>query len=288
LQDVDGEAVDVRIGMSQATRIRLQRGKLLSAADWHRLRDLGSQLFEEPRPAAHRSLQGQDRFTAALRAKGQVKRTVLQGLHTNLVRLGIENGDRLRELSTANSRLGPLAQSTTDTHKVLAELLTAWPDDASDALRIIVQQSESIRDALGELNGHARTNLQAGVNHPVVGTEVRGHLGALEGRLAAAQAEQPLTKSWVTAWNGKAQELIKRLIEQRQEPVGPQPPVIGGGAAPPVVTPPPAPRSVLVRALVNPTDADAVSSFLAEVRKALTAQGTKPISIALVRTEENE
>ena len=47
--------VDVRIGMSQTTRIRLQRGKLVSAADWHRLRDLGNQLFEESRPAAHRS-----------------------------------------------------------------------------------------------------------------------------------------------------------------------------------------------------------------------------------------
>lgn len=287
LQDVDGEPVDVRIGMSQTTRIRLQRGKLVSAADWHRLRDLGNQLFEEPRPAAHRSLQGQDRFTAALRSRGQAKRTVLQGLHARLVHLGVESGDRLTELSTANTRLSPLAQSTTDTHKVLTELLAAWPDDASDALRTIVQQAESIRDALGELNEHARSNLKAGVNHPVVGTEVRGHLSALDGRIAAAQAEQPLTKDWVTTWNKTAQELIKRLIEQPQPPV--QPPVgpTGGGTQPPVVLPP-APRSVLVKARVNPTDADAISSFLADVRRALTEQGTKPISIALVRTEPEE
>ena len=287
LQDVDGEPVDVRIGMSQTTRIRLQRGKLVSAADWHRLRDLGNQLFEEPRPAAHRSLQGQDRFTSALRSRGQAKRTVLQGLHSRLVHLGVESGDRLAELSTANTRLGPLAQTTTDTHKVLTALLAAWPDDASDALRTIVQQAESIRDALGELNEHARSNLKAGVNHPVVGTDVRGHLSALDGRIAAAQAEQPLTKDWVTIWNKKAQELIKRLIEQPQPPV--QPPVgpTGGGTPPPVV-PPPAPRSVLVKARVNPTDADAISSFLADVRKALTEQGTKPISIALVRTEPEE
>lgn len=286
LQDVDGEPVDIRIGMSQTTRIRLQRGKLVSAADWHRLRDLGNQLFEEPRPAAHRSLQGQDRFTAALRTRGQAKRTVLQALHTRLVHLGVEQGDRLKELSTANARLGPLAQTTTDSHKVLSELLAAWPDDASDALRTIVQQAESLRDALGELNEHARANLKAGMSHPAVGAEVSGHLSALAGRLAAAQAEQPLSKDWISTWNKKAQELIKRLIEQPQTPQPPQPPT-GGGVQPPV-PPPPTPCSVLVKARVNPTDADAISAFLADVRKALTEQGTKPISVALVKTEENE
>lgn len=287
LQDVDGEPVDVRIGMSQTTRIRLQRGKLVSAADWHRLRDLGNQLFEEPRPPAHRSLQGQDRFTAALRAKGQTKRTVLQGLHSRLVHLGVEQGARLTELSTANSRLASLAHNTTDSHKVLSELLAAWPDDASDALRTIVQQAETLRDALGELNEHARGNLKAGISHPAVGGEVSGHLSALDGRLAAAQAEQPLSREWIATWNKKAQELIKRLIEQPQ-PAPPPPPGPTGGAVQPPVPPPPSPRSVLVKARVNPTDADAISAFLADVRKALTEQGTKPISVALVRTEENE
>ncbi len=286
LRDVDGEPVAVNIGMSHATRIRLQRGKLVTAADWHRLRDLGSQLFEEPRPAAHRSLQGQDRFTSTLRAKAEVKRAVLQGLHSRLVHLGVESGDRLTELSTANARLGPLAQNTTDTHKVLSELLAAWPDDASDVIRILVQQAESIREALGELNEHARSNLEAGVNHPVVGTEVRGHLRALDGRISAAQAEQPLTKEWVAAWNKKAQELIKRLIEQPR-PME-QHDVQTGGVTPPVVVTLPAPRSVLVKARVNPADANAISSFLAEVRKALTDQGSKPFNIALVRTELEE
>lgn len=290
LEDISGEPVDVRIGMSQTTRIRLQRGKLVSAADWHRLRDLGNQLFEVPRPAAHRSLQGQDRFTAELRAKGQSKRTVLQGLHSRLVHLGVDRGDRLEELSAANTRLGPLAQTTTDSHKVLTELLAAWPDDTSDALRTIVQQAETLRDALGELNEHARANLEAGVSHPVIGTEVRGHLSALEGRLAAAQAEQPLTRDWIATWNRKAQELIKRLIEQPQPPGVPQPP-LGTPRSPqplagrgPEVTP----RAVLLEKRVNPTDADAISDFLAEVRRTLTQQGTKPISVALVRTEELE
>jgi hypothetical protein len=283
LQAVDGDLVEVRIGMSQGTPIRLQRGKLVSAADWYRLRDLGNQLFEEPRPPAHRSLQGQDRFALALRARGQAKRTVIQGLHARLVHLGVEQGGRLAELSTANARLAALAQSTTESHKVVSELLAAWPDDASDALRSIVHQAESLRDALGELNVHARAHLYAGRDHPGVGAEVSGHLGALDGRLGAAQAEQPLSKDWISAWNKKAQELIQRLIEQPAPPPPLPPPL-------PTASPPPAPtpRSILVKARVNPSDADAISVFLAEVREALADQGTKPISIALIRTEENE
>jgi len=281
LQEFDGEPVEVRIGMPQTTRVRLQRGELVSAPDWHRLRDLGNQLFEEPRPPAHRSLQGQDRFAAALRGRGQAKRTVLQGLHSRLVHLGVEAGDRLKELSTANTRLGAVAQTTTDSHKVLAELLAAWPDDSSDAIRSIVQQAETIRDALGELNEHGRANLKAGVQHPAVGTEVRGHLSALEGRLAAAQAEQPLTKDWVSTWNKKAQELIKRLIEQPQ----PQPPT---PPQPPVVPPPSVPRMVLLKVRVDPNDADAISSFLAQARKAISEQGTKTINVVLTREEDSE
>lgn len=300
LEDISGEPIDVRLGMSPTTRIRLQRGKLVSAADWHRLRDLGNQLFEIPRPAATRSLQAQDRFTAELRTRGQQKRTVLQGIHSHLVKLGVDKSDRLTELSTANARLGPLAQATTDTHKVLSELLGAWPDDPSDALRSLVQQAEVLRDALAELNEHARTNLTAGVNHPVVGDDVRGHLATLGGRLAAAQAEQPLRRDWISTWNKKAQELIKRLIEQQPQPQPPQqgapsvgtgmvqPAVQDVGAQPPSRGPDVTPRTVLLKRRLNPADADAISDFLAEVRKALTEQGTKPLSVLLVRTEELE
>ena len=49
----------------------------------------------------------------------------------------------------------------------------------------------------------------------------------------------------------------------------------------------PAPNSVLVTKTLNPTNADEVSSFLAEVKKALDSQGTKPITVTLVRTKEN-
>jgi hypothetical protein len=280
LQEIHGEAIEVRIGMPQTTLIRLQRGSLVSAADWHRLRDLGNQILEEPRPPAHRSLQGQDRFTSSLRTKGQAKRTVLQGLHSRLVHLGADQGERLKELSTANSRLAALAQTTTDSYKVMTELLAAWPDDASDQLRTLVQQAESIRDALGEVNEHARNNLKAGINHVAIGTEVSGHLSALDGRLGAAQAEQPLTKDWVSAWNKKAQELIKRLIELPQVPQPPVPP------EPPVPPPPNPPRKVILKARLDPQDADAISSFLAQARKALAEQGAKPIGVVLVREED--
>lgn len=294
LQDVDGDPVDVRIGMSTTTRIRLQRGKLVSAADWHRLRDFGNQLFDEPRPPAHRSLQGQDRFTAALRAKGQTKRTVLQGLHARLVHLGLTKGERLTELSTANTRLAALAQSTTDSHKVLSELLAVWPDDASDPVRAIVQQAEALRDALGDLNEDARATLAAGAGHAEIGTEVHSHLASLEGRLAATQAEQPITKEWIASWNKKAQELIKRLVAQPQQVGGGG--VVstvggivsaGGAYVPPVGGAQPTPSSVLVTKTLNPSNAAEVSSFLAEVKKALGIEGTKPITVTLVRTKEN-
>jgi hypothetical protein len=253
----------------------------VSAADWYRLRDLGNQLFEEPRPAPHRSLQAQDRFASAIRTKGQAKRTVIQGLHSRLVNLGADQGERLKELSTANSRLAPLAEATTDSHKVLTELLAAWPDDASDALRTLVQQAENIRDALGDLSGHAITNLKAGFKHATIGNEVQEHLSALDGRLGAPQAEQPLTKDWVSTWNKKAQDLIKRLIEQAPPPQSPPLSQLP-------VTPSPGPPRVIFKARLDPQDADAISTFLGQARKALAEQGNKPISVVLLREEDVE
>jgi hypothetical protein len=285
LHEVDGEPLEVRIGMPSAVRVRLQRGKLMSAAEWHRLRDLGNQLFLIPRPAAHRSLQGQDRFTTELKRRGQEKREALQGLHKRLVHLGLEKGDRLKEFAAANTRLAALAQATTDSHKVLTELLAAWPDDASDPLRSLVQQAEGIREALGELNEPARNNLLAGVGHAIVGAEVRDHLGTLEGRLAASQAEQPLSKEWVRNWNDKAQRLIQRLIEQPtpRTPTDEPPRPWGPSGSAPVQ-----PRAVLLESCINPGDADAVSNFLSQVRRVLTEQGNRSIKVMLIREEDAE
>src|SRR5205823_6013290 len=115
------------------------------------------------------------------------------------------------------------------------------------------------------------------------GTEARGHLEALDGRLAAAQAEQPLNKDWISTWNKKAQELIKRLIEQPQpQPLTPPPPL-----QPPATPQNPA-RVVLVKVRVDPNDPDAISSFLAQARKAIAEQVAKTINVVLTREDDSE
>lgn len=282
LQEIDGEPIEVKIGMSPTIRVRLQRGKLVSAAEWHRLRDLGDQLLAVKRPSANRSLQAQDRFAAAAKEQGSKRRTVLQSLHKQLIDLGVEAGDRLKQLADANARLAPLALATTDSHKVLGDLLTLWPDEPSDPLRGVVQQCEEIRNALAELNVNSRNNLRAGVNHPTLGVEVSDHLGALDLRLRSAEAEQPLTRDWISTWNHRAQKLVQRLLEQPRPP--PPPP------QPPPQPPPPPPVTsvkVLLQRQLSPADPDAISSFLAEVRKALAGQGGTSIRIALVREEDD-
>ena len=279
LHALDGDAIEVRIGMSQTTPIRLQRGKLVGAADWHRLRDLGHQLFEVQRPSPHRSLQIQDRFKSALCTHAKEKRALLLGAHSRLVHLVIEDGDRLKELATADTRLVALGQSTTDSHKVLTELLGAWPDDASDPLRTIVQQAKSIHDALSEVSAHAWSNLKTGMSHPILGAEVREHVRTLEERLKTAQAEQPVQRVWIQDWNIEAQKLIQRLIEQL-------PSVQPHVASPTTPEVPNAPRSVLLETRLNPSDADAISAFLAQARKALAEQGSKPICVVLLRKED--
>jgi hypothetical protein len=226
---------------------------------------------------AHRSLQGQDRFAAKLKESGQAKRTVLQHLHERLVKLGVDSGERLKELAEANARLAALGQPTSDSHKVLTELLSVWPDNTADPVRSIVHEADSISAALGELNEHARANLSAGTQHGAFGAEVREHLGTLASRLAGAQAAQPLTKVWVQSWNAKAQDLTRKLIEQ------PTPTPI------PVPLPPPLPaRVVLCKARLNPGDAAAVSSFMKEVGKALSKAGSGSISLKLIQEEDSE
>lgn len=272
LQEIDGEAVEVRIGMPPTARLRLQRGKLVSAAEWHRLRELGDHLFNVDRPSPHRSLQGQDRFAAKLKECGQAKRAVVQRLHERLVKLGVDAGERLKELADANARLAPLGQSTLDSHKVLTELLALWPDNPGDPLRSIVQEADVITVALGDLNEHARANLGAGAQHGSFGTEVREHLATLASRLAAAQAAQPLTKDWIQSWNRTAQDLTRKLIEQP--------------AATP--TPAPRPRAVLCKARLDPGDEAAVSAFMKEVGKAIAKAGSGRISLKLVQEEDGE
>jgi hypothetical protein len=296
LEEITGETVEVRLGMPAATRIRLQRGKLVSAAEWHRLRDLGNQLFDVPRPASHRSLQAQDRFAKELQKRGKEKRSALQSLHGRLVRLGVEHGTRLEELALANERLSPLAQATTDSQEVLSKLLAGWPDQADEPIRKVVLQIEGLLGAAEEVSDSARANLNAGIGHPTLGAEVSGHLSALDARLAASESDLRLIRDWVREWNNKAQQLTQRLIEQPRtvvETAVPEAPrsvhAFVPTAAPALArAPEPSVRGVLLRRSIDPTDADAISDFLADVRRAITSQGSQPIEIQLIRTEDSE
>jgi hypothetical protein len=285
LQELVEEPVEVHIGMANTSQLRLQRGKVLTAPEWSRLRELGPQLFGVKAPSAQRSLQAQDRSAAEYKTLGQAKRTVLQALYKSLVELGVVAGARLKELGDTNSRLSAFAQTTSDSHKVLSEWLAAWPDDATDPLRLLVQQAETIRDALALLNTHAWSNLKAGKNHPTVGTQVQAHLDTLDLRLEGAQIAQPLTKEWFQTWNQTAQQLIQQLIQQLppQPPIQPpQPPPIHPPQPPPQPPPtPPAGEENLCSAEFDPNDPDAVTDFLASVRKALSAHGDGPIRVTL-------
>jgi hypothetical protein len=282
LQEVTSEPVEARIGMPSATRVRLERGKVVEPADWHRLRELGNQLFGVPRPPAHRSLRGQDEFADTLREHGKNRRTVLQGLYERLGHLGVDNGPRREELATANSRLAPLAQTTTDSHKVLTGLLAQWPDDASDPVRAVVQQAETLRDTLGEIDERAMQHLNDGVSNPIGGGEAKDHLEALRGRVAAAQAELPMAREWIGVWNKAAQALIGRMIQQPVPPPTQSPP--------PRVQPPPpaqpATPNVLLKMRLDLGNPDDVSDFLARARQALSRRGGGTINVALVREED--
>ena len=140
------------------------------------------------------------------------------------------------------------------------------------------QQAETIRDALGELNEHARANLaRRGFGHAAVGAEVRAIISsALDGRLAAAQAEQPLTRDWVSTWNKKAQELIKRLIEQPSRKRRPS------AAAPATVRTATARRVVLLKksAWIRATPMPSPSFLDAGPKKALVRAGRARASMS--------
>jgi len=218
------EPIQTQIGMSPTTQIRLQRGNLVEAPAWGRLRDLGNMLFNEPRPSNHRSLQIQDRLAEALRTHARARREVIQGLHQRLVELGTASGDRLGELAEANTRLAPLTLPETDTSRLLTDFLAKWPDAASDPVLVAVQQAEKVLGALTFLNGQAHRSLVTGKDHPVLGQDFQGHLQDLMEHLSGSQAIHPITKDWVLAWNQKAEALTHKLIELASVQLPPPPP----------------------------------------------------------------
>ena len=135
----------------------------------------------------------------------------MEGLHERLVHLGA-TGARSAEVGNANDRLKALSRPTTDSHKVLTELLAAWPDQVEDPLRAVVQGAPALLDALAKLDDGARAHLEKGRSHPTVGAAVAAHLDELVAALAMASAERPVTGEWIGGWNRRSQELIASMI----------------------------------------------------------------------------
>jgi hypothetical protein len=282
LNQVSGDPLEVTIGMPASVPVRLERGKLVGPAEWSRLRELAVQLLGLPQPAAQRSLQQQDKLAAAMRQKGAERRTALQGLYARLGHVGVDKGARRDEVAEANARLGPLEESTTDSHRVLTSILGKWPERADDPVRAVAQGVEAARDALAELNDEARAHLEKGRGHQAVGTQVATHLDELGAFLAAASAERPLTKVWIAGWNKRAQELIAAMISR---------PGPGPGSGPDIPQPepprpPPPPDRILHDAVVNLGSKSAVGDLVATVKAKLDAAGRGRVRVTIVREDD--
>jgi hypothetical protein len=264
--------------------IRLERAKIVDAAAWHRLRDLGRDLLNARDPGAYRSLQAQDRFATDLQNLGRERRTVLQAAHQRIVKLGVSEGTRLSEIATANERLAPLARDTRDSSAVLLALLNVWPEDATESVRGVIQRISSLRDALADIDDRGLATLRTGAGENGVASEARDHVNALEDRLAAGDSEKPLKIEWVRSWNQKAHNIIQRLVAR--PPVS-EPPPAGTPRPEPQPSfplPPSAVSTVLHGATVDVGDPDAVSQFLGDVRRSL---GTVKGVIRLVLRRED-
>lgn len=280
LNQVSGDPIEVALGMPATASVRLERGKLVSPAEWSRLRELAVHLLALPQPPAQRSLQQQDKLALAMRAAGVERRNILQGLYERLGNLGVDRGARRDELFEANARLAPLAKTTTDSHLVLTELLAKWPERADDPLRVVVQGVDVARDAVNALDDRARDHLAAGRAHATVGPQVTTHLEDLASYLAAASAERPLTKAWVADWNRRAQLLISQMIASRPGPG------TGSEPLPPPPPPPPPPARVLMNEVVNLGSKAAVGNLVANVKSALDAAGRGRVRIVITREDD--
>lgn len=292
LNNVSGDPVEVSLGMSAAIPVRLERGKLTTAAEWSRLRELAVHVLGMTQPPAQRSLQQQDKLARLMREKGVERRTALQSLYERLGHLGVESGPRREQLAEANARLAPLARQTTDSHGVLTELLGKWPEQPDDPLRSVVLSADMGLTVLNRLEQKARDHLAAGREHPTVGALARDHLDELTAYLTAASGERPLTEAWMAAWNRRAQELISLMIAG---PVGPTPP--GPGPLPPGPGPLPAgptppgpgpvpPRRVVHEAIVNLGSKSAVNDLLATVKSKLDGVGRGRVRIVITREDD--
>jgi hypothetical protein len=286
LNQVSGEPIEVTIGMPASAAVRLERGKLVGPAEWSRLRELAVHMLELPQPPSQRSLQQQDKLAVAMRQRGIERRQVLSGVYQRLGHLGVESGDRRNEIATANERLAPLAEHTTDSFKVLTALLAKWPDQADDPLRAVVQGIEVARAALAQLDDRARDHLAKGHGHPTVGPLATEHLESLASYLSAASAERPITATWITTWNKRAQELIAQMISAPGRGPAPGPgPGPGPGPVPPKPPAPP-PERILYNDVVTVGVKSAVNDALATIKAKLDAAPRGRVRVTITREDD--
>jgi hypothetical protein len=211
-------------------------------------------------PSGARTLSEQDRYVAHLRALGGQKRSDLQGAHERLVKLGAGEGRRVADLKTAIARLAPLATQSVDSCATLREFLSAWPDDASDPIRVAVAKISAVNEALGKLDETARHSLQHATQGPHA-IEVEAHLESLGELLSAGEQERALSADAIETWNGKARELLARILQKPVSPVAVPPPPV---PAQPVTAPPLALKKPLFPAEVVKTRDTAALRALAD------------------------
>jgi len=280
---ISGDPIEVSIGMSASSAVRLERGKLVGSAEWSRLRELAEHVLGLAKPPSQRSLQQQDKLAAALREKGVERKQALDGALQRLSHLVIETGARHAELAAASERLVPLAESTTDSFKVLTSLLAKWPDKADDLLRAVVHGIQGTRTALAELDDPARANLVKGQGNPAVGPLATEHLEALASYLGAASAERPLTAAWVGGWNKRAQELIAQMISapQQQPPV----PVPVPTPQPPAPIPPP-PERVIYNDVISLGAKRSITDAVASIQAKLESAPRGRVRVTITREDD--
>ena len=203
--------------MPASVPIRLERGKLVGAG--------GVVAAPRARGAAARACRSRPRSGPCSSRTSSPPRCgrrapsagrCCSGLYERLGHLGVEAGARRTELAAANERLGPLAETTTDSFKVLTGCSRSGPIAATIRSGPSCRASTTRAMRSASSTSKAREHLAKGQGHPAVGPQVAAHLEELAAFLAAASAERPLSRSWIATWNKRAQALISQMIGGQQ------------------------------------------------------------------------
>lgn len=258
----------------------LERARLLSVAEWSRVRELGPSLFPGLEgPSANRTVAGQDAYAEALRRRGRDARMALTTAHKEIAAILGEDeagtSSRLRVNREAHTRLGALAK-TQDSFSTLRELLDAWPDDASDEHRAVARDAGGWVSAVESIHrGSVEALLDVPDGHELVG-EARAQVAGLRAMLR--DDGEALVRARIEAWNTSAQELIRRIV--RVVP----PPRPQSSRPPPPRTPSPLPptQASVHEATLDASDADALADFWRDARRKLQDSGRAIVRLRVV------